>query len=163
MDKKDWPAYTKRLCCAKPELTVYMSGNIKNVSNRDLEDWLRKIVSPPKCFEHIVKRDPNMLGILLIRISAFLRGQVSYPGVNHKEQVEIDVNDDNKSITINARGLETEQNGSVIFNNLSTKFEINIDLQKKVNLKEKTTVVIENGITTVQFKMMNNKMKIPIA
>ena len=53
------------------------------------------------------------------------------PGVNHKDQVEIDVNDDDKSITINARGLEIEQSGSVIFNNLPTKFEVNIDLQKK--------------------------------
>ncbi|CAB5357008.1 unnamed protein product [Rhizophagus irregularis] len=58
------------------------------------------------------------------------------PGVNHKD-------------------------GSVIFNNLLTKFEVNIDLQKKVNLKEMATV--ENGITTMQFKMVNNKRKIPIA
>ncbi|CAG8538154.1 4121_t:CDS:2 [Funneliformis mosseae] len=39
-----------------------MSGTIKNVSNGDLEVWLRKIISPPICFEHIVKRDPNMWG-----------------------------------------------------------------------------------------------------
>ncbi|CAB4373476.1 unnamed protein product [Rhizophagus irregularis] len=70
--------------------------------------------------------------------SVFLCGQVSYP-----------------------RGLDIEQSGSVIFNNLLTKFEVNIDLQKKVNLKEMATV--ENGITTMQFKMVNNKRKIPIA
>ncbi|CAG8575237.1 16032_t:CDS:2 [Funneliformis caledonium] len=32
------PAYTKRLCCTKPELTVYMSGTIKGVSHEDFED-----------------------------------------------------------------------------------------------------------------------------
>ena len=53
------------------------------------------------------------------------------PGVNNKEQVEIDVNDDNKFITIIARGLEIEQSGNVIFNNLPTKFVVNIDIQKR--------------------------------
>ena len=67
----DSPPYTKRLCCTKPELTVYMSGTIKNASNGDLEDWLRKIVSPPICFEHIVKRDPNMWGHVHFRTHDF--------------------------------------------------------------------------------------------
>ncbi|CAG8575254.1 16033_t:CDS:2 [Funneliformis caledonium] len=85
------------------------------------------------------------------------------PGVNNKEQVEIDVNDDNKSITIIARGLEIEQSENVIFNNLPTKFVVNIDIQKRVNLKERANVIMENGVTTVQFKMLNNKRKIQIA
>ncbi|CAB4409924.1 unnamed protein product [Rhizophagus irregularis] len=228
MDKES-PPYTKRLCCTKPELTVYMSGTIKNASNENLKDWLRKIVSPPICFEYIAKRDPNIWGhvhfrthdfaskfyyamegktfsrklkdstqfefskldlsleIYLFRVD-FFDQDTAYqeyqpyalfelhenrqdfyvikfhtPGVNHKEQVEIDVNDDDKSITINARGLEIEQSGSVIFNNLLTKFEVNIDLQKKVNLNEEANVVVENSISTVQLKMVNNKRKIPIA
>jgi hypothetical protein len=44
--------------------------------------------------------------------------------------VEIGVNDDNKFITIIARGSKIEQSGSIIFINLPTKFEININLQK---------------------------------
>ncbi|PKY42934.1 hypothetical protein RhiirA4_417868 [Rhizophagus irregularis] len=208
MDKES-PPYTKRLCCTKPELTVYMSGTIKNASNENLKDWLRKIVSPPICFEYIAKRDPNIWGHVHFRTHDFaskfyyamegktfsrkLKDSTQFedtayqeyqpyalfelhenrqdfyvikfhtPGVNHKEQVEIDVNDDDKSITINARGLEIEQSGSVIFNNLLTKFEVNIDLQKKVNLNEEANVVVENSISTVQLKMVNNKRKIPIA
>ncbi|RIA80005.1 hypothetical protein C1645_839450 [Glomus cerebriforme] len=93
---------------------------------------------------------PYALFVLHENCQSFYVVKFYTPGVNNKEQVEIDVNDDNKSIIIIARGLEIEQSGNVIFNNLPTKFVINIDIQKRVNLKERANVIMENGVTTVQ-------------
>ncbi|PKY50553.1 hypothetical protein RhiirA4_467085 [Rhizophagus irregularis] len=44
----------KRMCCGKAELSVLIAGAIVNISNTELELWLREATSLP--YEHIVKK-----------------------------------------------------------------------------------------------------------
>ncbi|CAB5365019.1 unnamed protein product [Rhizophagus irregularis] len=46
--------FNKRICCGKAELSVLIAGAIVNISNTELELWLRETMS--LSYEHIVKK-----------------------------------------------------------------------------------------------------------
>ncbi|CAG8521783.1 13423_t:CDS:2 [Ambispora leptoticha] len=67
----------------------------------------------------------------------------------HLILLQIDIADDDQTITITAENLVIEENGTEIVNNLSTRFEVNIDLPRMVHADHPVNVNIEHGIITV--------------
>ncbi|CAG8655441.1 5243_t:CDS:2, partial [Ambispora gerdemannii] len=100
-------------------------------------------------FEPIKQSSPNKSQYALYdNNEGFLK---CTPGIQQKHQVQIDLADDDRTITITAENLVIEENGSEIENNLST---MHADHPVNVN--------VEHGITTAKFKIKANKRKVII-
>ncbi|GET02285.1 hypothetical protein GLOIN_2v1782827 [Rhizophagus clarus] len=85
------------------------------------------------------------------------------PGVQQKEQVQIDVSCDDRTIAIIAESSIFEENDcTVIENNLQTRFKIDIVFPRMINTDHPIRVDVEHGVTTAMFNIKPNKRKLQI-
>ncbi|RGB29935.1 hypothetical protein C1646_818200 [Rhizophagus diaphanus] len=86
------------------------------------------------------------------------------PGVQQKEQVQIDVSCNDRTITIIAESSIFEDNDhcTLIETNLQTKFKVDIIFPRMINTDHPIRVNVEHGVTTAMFNIKPNKRKLQI-
>ncbi|PKK64226.1 hypothetical protein RhiirC2_716420 [Rhizophagus irregularis] len=86
------------------------------------------------------------------------------PGVQRKEQVQIEVSYDDRSITITAESsmIIGFNDCTIIENNIQTRFRVDIIFPRMINTDHPVRVDVEHGITTAMFNIKSNKRKIQI-
>ncbi|CAB5185110.1 unnamed protein product [Rhizophagus irregularis] len=86
------------------------------------------------------------------------------PGVQRKEQVQIEVSYDDRSITITAESsmIIGFNDCTIIENNIQTRFRVDIIFLRMINTDHPVRVDVEHGITTAMFNIKSNKRKIQI-
>ncbi|RGB36458.1 hypothetical protein C1646_758098 [Rhizophagus diaphanus] len=168
------PTYTKRICCTKPELTVFISGDIhikkiyQNqwghvhfITHADASQFFHmmenKVIEGPqqgfvtfsksifyrfgRTVDYVIEpiQDTTSINTSTVKSPshytpyALIQNNDFYLVKFHTQGVR----DNNRSVIITAESeTQVEENGTMIRNDLPSKFEVKIDLQISWNIKD---------------------------
>jgi len=102
-------------------------------------------------------------GYALYEENGFYFVKIHTPGVQKREQVNIDVGEDDQTVTITAEvNDENCEDFTKIKNDLLTNFKVDIMLPRKINTDHLVSINITHGIIIAKFKIQGNKRKIQI-
>ncbi|CAG8619166.1 13360_t:CDS:2 [Funneliformis caledonium] len=150
-------SYKKRTCCGKPELTVFVSGSIKGIKHGPHECEIRfsnaTYFKTKRIVEYINTSRPRPAYTptssssqtdekKLVSLKQSLQNKSQYALYDNGEGNSAK----RPNLTIGENGMGITE----IENNLSTKFEVNVNLPRMVCTDYPVNVNVEYGITTAK-------------